>query len=84
MWLKKILGLFLFIVSGLAIIIVGFFMLRGNMSMWDRPTFSVDTSANSDDNSNDNSDTGDNTDNSADNGTDDNSDTDDNIENNND
>ncbi len=28
---------FLFIAGGLAVIIVGFFMLRGNMRMWDRP-----------------------------------------------
>lgn len=28
---------FLFIAGGIAVIIVGFFMLRGNMRMWDRP-----------------------------------------------
>lgn len=27
---------FLFIAGGIAVIIVGFFMLRGNMRMWDR------------------------------------------------
>jgi len=27
---------FLFIAGGIAVIVVGFFMLRGNMSMWDR------------------------------------------------
>jgi len=33
---RGIVGFFLFIASGLAVIVVGFFMLRGNMSMWDR------------------------------------------------
>ena len=28
--------LFLFIAGGIVVIIVGFFMLRGNMRMWDR------------------------------------------------
>lgn len=36
MWLRKIGNVFLFMASGIAVIIVGFFMLRGNMSMWDK------------------------------------------------
>jgi len=35
--IKNISRFFLFIAGGIAVIIVGFFMLRGNMRMWDRP-----------------------------------------------
>ena len=34
--LKKIKRFFLFIVTGLIAIIVGAFMIRGNMHMWDK------------------------------------------------
>jgi hypothetical protein len=34
--LKKIIGLFAFIASGIIAIAVGFFMLRGTMRMWDK------------------------------------------------
>ncbi len=33
---------FLFIAGGIAVIVVGFFMLRGNMRMWDRSRPDVD------------------------------------------
>ena len=33
---------FIFIAGGLAVIIVGFFMLRGNMRMWDRSKSDAD------------------------------------------
>lgn len=36
---------FLFIAGGIAVIIVGFFMLRGNMGMWDRSKSDADDDA---------------------------------------
>ena len=36
---------FLFIAGGIAVIIVGFFMLRGNMGMWDRSESDADDAA---------------------------------------
>ena len=38
MALKDIPKFFVFIASGLVAIIVGAFMLRGNMHMWDKPS----------------------------------------------
>lgn len=34
--IKSILSFFLFVAGGLAVILVGFFMLRGTMHMWDK------------------------------------------------
>lgn len=38
---------FLFIAGGIAVIVVGFFMLRGNMRMWDRSRPDGDDNADS-------------------------------------
>ena len=40
---------FLFIAGGIAVIVVGFFMLRGNMRMWDRSRPDADDDATDDD-----------------------------------
>lgn len=34
--IRRIAGIFLFVAGGLAVIVVGLFMLRGTMHMWDR------------------------------------------------
>ena len=53
MILGRIGRLILFVAGGIAVIIVGFFMLRGNMRMWDKPQDGEDAL---DDDNNDNDD----------------------------